>query len=376
MWIAIVIVLLTFVFWAFGYSGMRKMKKNRPKLYPKRMPPVSIIIPAYKSDKTIEQSIRSVKRMDYPNKEIIVVNDSDDKTPSICRKHKVKLIQNKKRMGKSVSLDIAGKKAKNDIILFMDSDTVVEKDVLKKLVPWFHNPKISVAMPTFVGKNQKGIAKLVAIENIFTHSHLRTHFHFGSLIAFRGCCFAMRKSALKKVGGWGESLTEDNDMGGKLAKNGHIIQWEPEAIARTVEPETVKELKKQKIRWGAGSAYSFFRHRKYYRKCPQFLLYFLPYIIFGFLTTFLGLCYLYYAIISLSFIPIMGLIIEAALITLATYFHIAVLIYSERGFINPILLLKYMLYYTPLVTYFYFRGFVKGIKGKKRKIPEMDLNLW
>lgn len=376
MWVAVFIVFLTFLFWILGYEGIVRQNMRRPKLNPKNLPPVSVIIPAYKSERTIEQTLKSVKNLDYPKKEIIVINDSDDKTPQICKKYGVKLIQNKRRMGKSISLDMATKKAKNEILLFLDSDTVVEKDVLKKIIPWFYKPKVAVVMPTFTAKNNRSIAKLVSVENIFTHSHLRTHLYFGSLIAFRGCCFAMRKSVIKKTGGWGRTLTEDNDMGARVAKNGYVIEWEPNATANTNEPETREELKKQKIRWGVGSAYTFFRHRRYYRKSPQFLSYFLPYIILGFLVALLVLWQLYLFVSTLSLIPILNLITELVIITIATYFHITVLVYSERGFINPILLLKYMLYYLPLVNFFYFKGMVKGIRGKKNKKDELDLTLW
>ncbi len=376
MWIAIIIILLTLLFWVLGYEGIVRQNIQRSRLRFNDLPPVSVIIPAYKSERTIGETLKSVENLDYPKKEVIVINDSDDRTPQISRKYGAKLIQNKKRMGKSVSLDMATKKAKNEILLFVDSDTVIEKDVLKKVIPWFYKPKVAAVMPTFVAKNDKGIARLVSIENIFTHSHLRTHLYFGSLIAFRGCCFAIRKSMIEKTGGWGRVLTEDNDMGARIVKKGHVIEWEPNAVARTNEPETREELKKQKIRWGVGSAYSFFRHRKYYRKSPQFLMYFLPYIILGFMVTVLVFWNLYLVMFTLSLIPILALIAELVIIMIATYFHITVLIYSERGFINPLLLLKYMLYYLPLVNFFYFKGMVKGIRGKKNKEKELDLSLW
>jgi cellulose synthase/poly-beta-1,6-N-acetylglucosamine synthase-like glycosyltransferase len=376
MWVAVFIVFLTFLFWVLGHEGIVRQNMRRPMLNPKNLPPVSVIIPAYKSERTIEQTLRSVKSLDYPKKEIIVINDSDDRTPQICKKYGVRLIQNKERMGKSVSLDMATKKAKNEILLFLDSDTVVEKDVLKKTIPWFYKPKVAVVMPTFAAKNNKGLSRLVSIENIFTHSHLRTHLYFGSLISFRGCCFVMRKSIVKKTGGWGRILTEDNDMGAKIVKNGYVIEWEPNAVAKTNEPETSEELKKQKIRWGAGSAYTFFRHRRYYRKSPQFLLYFFPYIILGFLVALLVLWHLFLFVFTLSLVPILNLIVELIIITIATYFHITVLVYSERGFINPTLLLKYVLYYLPLANLFYFKGVVKGIRGKKNKRDEFDLTLW
>jgi len=376
MWIAIAIILITFLFWTLGHEGMVKLNRQRPRLNPESPPPVSVIIPTYKSERTIGETLKSIQKLDYPKKEVIVVNDSDDRTPQICKKYGAKLIQNKKRMGKSVSLDMATRKARNEILLFIDSDTTIGPDVLRKIVPWFYKPRIAAVMPTFAAKNGKGIAKYVSIENIFTHSHLRTHTYFGSLIAFRGCCFAMRKRLIEKLGGWGRILTEDNDMGARIVKNGYVIQWEPRAVARTNEPETREELKKQKVRWGAGSAYTFFRHRKYYRKSTQFLLYFLPYIILAFATTFLVLWHLYLFVSTVSLIPIVNLVIKLILITIATYIHITVLVYSERGFINPVLLIKYMLFYTPLVTFFYFKGFLKGVKGKKRKKEELDLNLW
>lgn len=376
MWIAIFIIMLTLLFWFLGYEGMVRLDKQRPKIIPKNLPPVSIIIPSYNSEKTIGETLKSIKAMDYPRKEIIVINDSDDKTPQIVKKYGVKLIQNKKRMGKSVSLDMATKKAKNEILLFVDSDTIVEKNLLKKLVPWFYKPKIAAMMPTFISRGNNGISKMIAIENIFMHSHLRTQNYFGSLISFRGCCFAMRKSVIKKMGGWGKALTEDNDMGARVAKSGYHIFWEPRAAVRTSEPETKEELKKQKVRWGAGSAYSFFRHRKYYMKSPQFLLYFFPYIILSMLIGLLGLWSFYLLVTTVSLMPLVILATELLLIIVATYFHITVQVYSERGFINPILLIKYMVYYIPLVTLFYSRGFLKGIKGKRKKINELDLDLW
>jgi biofilm PGA synthesis N-glycosyltransferase PgaC len=376
MWVAVAIVLLTFLFWTLGHEGMLRLNRQRPKFEPENPPPVSIIVPAYRSEKTIGETLKSVRGMDYPKKEIIVVNDSDDGTPGICRKYGARLIQNRKRMGKSVSLDMATRKARNELLLFVDSDTVVEKETLRRTVPWFYRPKVAAVMPTFTAKNNRGIAKYVSVENIFTHSHLRTHMYFNSLIAFRGCCFAIRKSVIEKLGGWGRLLTEDNDMGARVVKNGHIIQWEPLAVASTGEPETLQELKKQKLRWGAGSAYTFFRHRSYYIRSPQFLLYFFPYIILAFATALLVLWHLYIFALTLSPACITSLVTRLILITATTYFHITVLVYSERGFINPLVLLKYMLYYTPLVTTFYFWGFLKGLKGKKSKKEELDLSLW
>jgi cellulose synthase/poly-beta-1,6-N-acetylglucosamine synthase-like glycosyltransferase len=376
MWIASSIIFLTFLFLILDNEGICKLNRIRPGAEAKNQPPISIIIPAYRSEHTIEKTLRSIRSLDYPKKEIIVVNDSDDKTPAICRKYGVKLIQNKKRMGKSVSLDIATKKARNEILLFVDSDTVVERDLAKKIVPWFYRPKVAVVMPTFAADNKKGIARMVSIDNVFTHFHLRIHLHFGTLVSFRGCCFAIRKTVIEDLGGWGNFLTEDNEMGARISEKGLEIQWEPLAVARTNEPETKEELKRQKMRWAAGSAYTFFRHRRYYMTSPQFLLSIFAYMLITIAASLMILWSIYLFATTLSPAPVIYMMTELVAIMIATYVHVTVIIFREGGIMNPLLIMKYLFYYVPMLNLFYSKGFMKGLKAKRVKRHEMDLGLW
>jgi FkbM family methyltransferase len=100
---------------------------------------VSIIIPAYNSDKYIEQTVASVLKQTYQNFEVIIVNDgSTDNTQTILEEilksdNRIKLI-NKENSGVSDSRNIGIDASTGDFIAFLDADDVwLEKNLELKI---------------------------------------------------------------------------------------------------------------------------------------------------------------------------------------------------------------------------------------------------
>ena len=86
---------------------------------------LSILIPVYNEEKTVEKLIKKVKKVKLPiKKEIVVVDDkSTDKTLSILKKIKgIKLIEHKKNIGKGAAIKTAIKNADGEIIIIQDAD--------------------------------------------------------------------------------------------------------------------------------------------------------------------------------------------------------------------------------------------------------------
>ena len=77
---------------------------------------ISLYIPAYNAEKTIEKSIESILQQTLKPKEIIVINDcSTDKTPHLLKNfHEIKIINNKMNYGLAKSRNIALKNSKYD----------------------------------------------------------------------------------------------------------------------------------------------------------------------------------------------------------------------------------------------------------------------
>ena len=97
---------------------------------------VSIYIPAYNAEKTIEQSIISIKNQSHIVNEIIVIDDnSSDKTVEIINQFRdIILLKNQKNMGLSFNRNLAIKKTSNEIIGAIDSDVVLDKYWLETLL--------------------------------------------------------------------------------------------------------------------------------------------------------------------------------------------------------------------------------------------------
>lgn len=106
---------------------------------------VSIIMPSYNSEKTIENAIKSVINQSYPYWELIVIDDgSSDHSFSIIQNFSVKdervrTIQNKKNMGVSKSRNLGIEKSKGDWIAFLDSDDMWVEKKLEKQIFYAHN---------------------------------------------------------------------------------------------------------------------------------------------------------------------------------------------------------------------------------------------
>lgn len=112
---------------------------------------VSIVITTRNRKEIILDCLVSLFKMDYPNFEIIVVdNGSKDGTVLAVKKKfpQVKIISSKENLGLNGGKNLGQKYVKGDYIFFLDSDTIVDKKILKELVNLAEsNPKIGMVCP-------------------------------------------------------------------------------------------------------------------------------------------------------------------------------------------------------------------------------------
>lgn len=99
---------------------------------------ISVILPAYNCEKTIEASVRSVLAQTYGNYELIIVDDaSSDNTPEICRMlaesdGRIRVITNPENRGRHFSRLNAVKNAESELIAFIDADDLWDSSKLEK----------------------------------------------------------------------------------------------------------------------------------------------------------------------------------------------------------------------------------------------------
>ncbi len=263
-------------------------------------PTISIIVPAHNEEKYIKKSLESVANLDYPKEkiEVIVVdNGSTDKTFEEARRFKKKFHTKLKKIklfklsrpGKSEALNIGIKYASGDIVGILDADTIVRKDCLKKMLPYFKNKKVGAVTNYIKPINSKGfLPSLQALEYIFSSFSKKLISILDALYIIPGTLSLIRKDLIKKIGFSNDTLTEDMDAALCILKSGYKISNCLDAVAYTVVPTTFHSLLKQRIRWYRGFIQNFVKHSDiiFNKEYPHLGYFVLPFS--SFLAIFVG----------------------------------------------------------------------------------------
>lgn len=97
-------------------------------------PKVSVIIPVYNEQNSINDALESITDQSYKNLELIIVDDgSTDKTLEIIKKFKVKILSQDHK-GPGVARNFGAAKATGEILIFVDADMTFDKDFVTDLV--------------------------------------------------------------------------------------------------------------------------------------------------------------------------------------------------------------------------------------------------
>lgn len=225
--------LYTFIEYFYGTRYISDLKNIQPK-HLDDPPSVSIIIPARNEEKNIKQALTSVLAMNYPNYEVMVINDrSTDSTGKILEdisgsdtKLKVVHIDTLPSgwLGKNYALDYGANQSSSDYILFSDADVVFAPDTLSRVMPYVSEKNIdhlSMA-PSHMFKKVLLTSVVMIFEFLFMMrfkpwkvSNPKSRFFIGI-----GSFNMIRYDAYKKTGGFGtlKMRPDDDIMLGKLVK--------------------------------------------------------------------------------------------------------------------------------------------------------------
>ena len=100
---------------------------------------ISVVVPIYNSENSLDVCLKSIVRQNYKNFEIILIDDgSTDKSQEICRQYQ-KEYQNvyyyyQLNSGVSAARNVGIDKATGDLIYFMDSDEALNYGIVDKVL--------------------------------------------------------------------------------------------------------------------------------------------------------------------------------------------------------------------------------------------------
>ncbi|QWD90230.1 glycosyltransferase family 2 protein [Polynucleobacter sp. MWH-Braz-FAM2G] len=341
-------------------------------------PKISVIIPAHNEALGIVESVNAALSIDYPNYEIVVIDDgSSDQTLETLKEHfqlaeyslthctnlsksiplsafssttypRLRVIQ-KTHTGKADSLNVGIQYSSGEYICCIDSDSIITPDALRKLIIQFINEPTLVALGGAIAPSNEIVIKngevrrkrnsqsifvgVQIIEYLRSFTSWRTGWSYlDGLLIIGGALTIFNKEALIRIGGYrSEAYCEDLEIILSLheyhLKNNlpYKIWTVPDVICWTRVPKDKVGLKKQRIRWMWGALQSLSWHKKlmFNRKSLLIGWFSFPHIVF---------IEAFAPVIELLGIVSLWVCIVLGLLSYTSFFIYGLLIYAISGF--------------------------------------------
>jgi len=279
-------------------------------------PGIALVVPAYNEAATIEESVQSMLSLNYPELEVVVVNDgSTDETleklierfnlealeaevpfevPSEeiqgtyrSTKYEELLVVDKENGGKSDALNAGIWLTEMPLFCAVDSDTIIDRDALLQIVkPFLERPGTTVATGGVIRVANEctvedGIVKEVnlpktGLPGLQVMEYLRAFYsgrlglnRINGLILISGAFGLFRTDVVREIGGYRhDTITEDFDIIVRLHRHltdeerEYSVDFVPEPVAWTEVPASRRVLGRQRRRWYRGMVETVVTNRR------------------------------------------------------------------------------------------------------------------
>ncbi|HKD68035.1 MAG TPA: glycosyltransferase [Candidatus Binataceae bacterium] len=252
--------------WAFGIVTRERQPKQAfssvSQVFARPLPPalvappkVSVVAAAYNAAPTLGACLDSLKRVDYPDCEIVVVDDgSTDRTAEIAQAAGVKVLS-RAHQGLASARNAGIEAAQGEIVAFIDADAAADRDWLYHLVETMRRRGAAAAGgPNFPPAARSLLAAAIAAAPGQPREVLASD---DSLAQMCGCNMAIDKAQLQSLGGFDPLFTaagDDVDISWRLLRAGAVIAYAPGAVVVHERRGSTHAYLAQQGGYGAGEA--------------------------------------------------------------------------------------------------------------------------
>jgi cellulose synthase/poly-beta-1,6-N-acetylglucosamine synthase-like glycosyltransferase len=348
-----------------------RRKENLSSAYE---PEVCLFVTAYNEKDYISQKVKNLLELDYPVEKIQylwVTDGSDDGTPDLIRQYdNMEVYHLPERRGKMHAMNRGMRFVKAPIIIFSDTNTLLNKKAIRAIMYHFSNFETGcVAGEKRIVENRADDAA-AAGEGIYWKYESwikRMDAELNTAVGAVGELFAIRTELFREVEP--DTILDDFIISLRIAEKGFRIAYTSEAYAEETASLNVKEELKRKIRIAAGGIQALFRMKKLLNPFRHGVLTW-QYISHKVLRWTL-------APLSLFLLFLMNLIIVGSeelwntlnLFSFLLYFQILSYILVIAGWFFENQKLRFKLFFVPyyfiLVNYASLRGMYRYFRGKQ-----------
>ena len=259
--------------WAFGIVDRQRQPKPAfaaveeryqgpiPPVLP-RYPRVCVVVCSYNAERTMEPCLASLERLNYPDYEVIVVNDgSTDHTLEIAQRFNYCRIISQPNKGLSVARNVGAEAATGEIVAYTDSDCVADPDWLTYLVAKMETAQlVACGGPNFPPPENSLVPAAVAVSpggptHVLLSDDVAEH--------IAGCNMAFRRDVLLRMGGFDpiyRAAGDDVDICWRFQDAGYTIGFSAAAVVWHFRRNTVKAYIGQQRGYGKAEALVYSKH--------------------------------------------------------------------------------------------------------------------
>ncbi|MCA9035566.1 MAG: glycosyltransferase family 2 protein [Planctomycetaceae bacterium] len=243
-------------------------------------PHVSILIPAFNEEPTITAALASLRQLDYPNFDVVVIDDgSKDLTYQLAKQFALAnptlniRVFRKPNGGKWSAHNFGLQRTLGELVLCLDADSRLRSESLKLMVARLVDPNVAaVAGQVSVRNRTNLLTYLQSLEYLMANGALRlAQSFFGQVLVVPGPIGLFRRDVMEEVhmlfakppgeikegecsGPFeGDTFAEDFDLSVSILSLGYRIVYEPMAVSDTKAPDSLLVLLNQRYRWSRGS---------------------------------------------------------------------------------------------------------------------------
>ncbi len=250
------------------FARPRRIYLPQPAPAGAKLPKVSLHLPiCNEPPEMVRETLSALAALDYPDYEVLVV-DNNTMDPSVWEPvaeycallgPKFRFFHLGKYPGfKAGALNFALRETAADaeVVGVLDSDYVVERDWLRRMVPAFADPRVGFTQsPQDYRDNDGSLFKRLMFWEYAGFFHLgMVNRNQRNAIIQHGTMTLIRRRAIEEAGGWAEwTITEDAELGLRLFRRGWEAVYSPRSFGRGVMPDDFTAFRKQRHRWAYGA---------------------------------------------------------------------------------------------------------------------------
>ncbi len=200
----------------------------------------SIVTPSYNEEKDIRETLENFINLSYPNKEILVVDDSNDRTPEIIKEYAsrgVRLI-NGPRKGCCEAVNLGIEQATGDVIVQADADVRPPRDFLERLKEKYEAGADWVLVDCRNPRTESVFSRFIGALHIMEHE--------GCDDMYYAEAFSCRRDLAIELGmfgpGYPAKFCRDWLLGKKLTEGGYKKIYDPSIVVQHPQPDNFDEF--------------------------------------------------------------------------------------------------------------------------------------